>query len=236
VPDLVISVERDTDLLQLDFSFFGFAVDARSVPRAIVANAPDSVVTVQFPPQAIAEANYFWNGDDLPVDPPPVLSDLAGPSRLCFSFAEGASIPLPNMTQQDLLDWSGWALAVPPVAQVQSNQKGRFPTPRPPLPQETVIEFPYALYLAPTVFFNTGPVITGFSTEFVSRKNPLQSPNGVVDLWSTSLSGGLLGPQFPQLGTPEEFVPQVSAVWAADNAELSPDATPEFQIQYEKVQ
>ena len=119
VPDITISVERGSDLVLLDFAFYSCEVQVGSTP-AIVPTASGAAIVVQFPPQAMAEGVYPWSASSvaLEVDPPPILSDLSGPSRLVFSLPLGESIPLPTMTVADLLDWSGWKLLVPAVAQV----------------------------------------------------------------------------------------------------------------------
>ena len=231
-PDLVISAERGDDLVLLDFLFYGFKL-APGNPPAITPTSTENVLVIQFPPQAIAEGVYSWASGDLPVDPPPILSDLSGPSRLCFNLPAGRAISLPTMTVADLLDWSGWNLLVPAVAKVHGpslllERRG----PPPPVPAapgdlETAIEFPYALFLAPTVYASGNPEY-GFSTGFASRATPLVSPAGVVDLWSASLTGS---PNHVPLEAQGSYVPSVSAVWARDyDAALS--ATPETNINY----
>jgi hypothetical protein len=247
-PDITISVERDTDLVLLDFAFYDCEVQV-GPPAAIVPTTSSGTIVVQFPPQAVAEGAYPWPAAPaapLPVDPPPILSDLSGPSRLVFSLPSGSSIPLPTMTVADLLDWSGWALVVPPVAQVNGPTKlishaeagldqppaggTGFPLPTEPTEMETAIEFPYALFLAPVVYASGLP-IDGFSTGFAARTAPLVSAAGVVDLWSASLVGSRVDP------VSVEYVPAVSAVWA-DDYSPSPfvagpaNATPETDIDY----
>jgi hypothetical protein len=247
-PEITISVERDTDLVLLDFAFYSCQVQVGSSP-AIVPIGKGGTIVVQFPPQAIAEGVYPWMPSVVPleVDPPPILSDLSGPSRLVFSLPLGASIPLPTMTVADLLDWSGWALLVPPVAQVHGptrliiNPEGEPETPAtttgPPLPTEptefeTAIEFPYALFLAPTVYASGLP-LDGFTTAFATRTAPLVSSAGVVDLWSASLVGSRVAP----LEGEAAYVPNVSAVWADDygpprSGPPPANATPETNISY----
>ena len=245
VPDLVISAEREADLVLLDFAFFGFELKP-GTPPAIAPTNSGNVVLVQFAPQAVGEGIYFWDGDDLPVDPPPVLSDLSGPSRLCFNLTMSQTIPLPTMTVADLLDWTGWSLVVPPVAQVNgptsilgdSASGGPIPVPAAPGALETAIEFPYALFLAPAVYVSGEP-LDGFTTGFASRSEPLVSPAGVVDLWSTSLVGSKALSLLDQNAPP--YVPPVSAVWSVDYDPLIvssgppitvPDDTPEQYIEY----
>jgi hypothetical protein len=119
------------------------------------------------------------------------------------------------------------------------------PTPAEPGPFETAIEFPYALFLAPTVYAS-GLALDGFSTGFTSRSAPLVSPptatapDGVVDLWTTTLVGGRRGIDPLEITAP--FVPQVSAVWALDYflpavsstyIPPPPDVTPEHYIEYD---
>jgi hypothetical protein len=248
-PDITISVERGTDLVLLDFAFYSCEVQVGSAP-AIVPTAAGAAIVVQFPPQAIAEGAYPWSASSvaLEVDPPPILSALSGPSRLVFSLPLGQSIPLPTMTVADLLDWSGWKLLVPAVAQVSgpsrviispAGEEARAPAAAsgPPVPTEpteleTAIEFPYALFLAPTVYAS-GLVLDGFTTGFSTRAAPLVSSAGVVDLWSASLVGG----RVVSLAGEAPYVPAVSAVWADDYASsplVGPpaNATPETNILY----
>lgn len=245
LPDIAISAERDIDLLLLDFEFYGFEVTP-GTPPAITPTSAENVVIVRFPPQAIGEAVYLWQGDDLPVDPPPILSDVSGPSRLCFQLPQDGGIPLPTMSIDDLLDWADWTLLVPATAKVQGpslfpGTSSPPPAPAPPGQYETAIEFPYALLLSPTVYINNSDVISGFTTTFTSRRTPLVSsgPTPVSDLWSASLGGTSLGvlPQpFPGAPPPTPYVPQIAAVWAVDYGNSFfpiPSDTPEDHINYQ---
>ncbi len=241
-PDLVLSVERQDDLVLLDFFFYNFSLQDGTPPTIVPNDPSNNTIVVQFPPQALAEAEYYWTQPSpghyvLPVDPPPILSDLSGTSRLCFTT--GQSIPLTTLTPTDLLDWTGWTLVVPPVAQVHGPTRlldaaatgaASYPYPTEPTALETAIEFPYALFLSPVVYASGLP-IDGFTTEFTSRPAPLVSPAGIVDLWSTALAGA------PVLELIEgaAYVPPVSAVWASDypnNPQGLSDATPEDYIDY----
>jgi hypothetical protein len=236
-PVITLAVDRDTDLFQADFTFYGFSVDKTSKPPALVATATaDSDlwvgVVVQLPPQAIAEADYVTPVDpssdsDLPFDPTPVLSVVAGPSRLAFTFAHGDRIPLPTMTASDLLDWSDWTLNVQPTAVAGTDAT----TIREPLPIETAVECPYALYLAPVV---PPPPVKGrlpaFYTAFDARQDAF-THRGVTECWTATLTGGSFFAE--EFGF--EYVPDVAAVWASDyDAETSATFQNSVHILYEE--
>ena len=225
-PDLTISVERDTDLLLLDFFFFGFYVDTSQKQPVIRPKKPNATLVVRFPPQAVGEAAYkdatnddiAHNPTGLHVDPPPVLSAVSGTSQLAFTFSLGTGIRLSTGTAADLLDWSSWKLAVPPVAQVARTSSFPRPVPSAPGPLDTSIEFPYALFLAPVV----GAGLTD-STTFTNRARPLASPSGVVDLFTSKLTT-------THAGAPGRA--EVSAIWSRDKSAGS-SATPETTIYYD---
>lgn len=212
-PSLELSVERPEDMALVDFSFYGFELDTSSKPKALVAVKQGDAdifvgVVAQLPPQAIGEGDYAWTSSGPDVDPTPVLSQLAGPTRLAFRFDKGGRIPLPTMTSADLLDWAGWTLNVQPTAQSGSRSQQI----RQPEPFETAIEVPLALFLAP-VTYSKGP---DFS-RFAARTEPL-TYKAVTDCWTTTLVGR---------GTP-----LVSAVWASDYGESGLGATPQTNIVY----
>ena len=236
VPDFTIAVDRDVDLCQLDFQFFGFEVDSSTWPVVLRPTRSTSTVVVQFPPQSIGEAAYLSdaNGHGTPsipedgstspntgldYDPPPVLSVMSGPSRLAFAFPPGTSIPLNRGDEQDLLDWSDWTLIVPETAQdlppydftAPPGDFSPYPEPSGPGQLETAIEFPYALYLSPTAWVS-GPVLTSYSQTFAARSQPLTSSALVTDLWVASLEriDGLDA----AAGTTAKSL--LAAVWARD--------------------
>jgi hypothetical protein len=229
-PAFAFSVERDTDLLQLDISFYSFSAQTISgvvtlVPSstAAVQHGPEAttgggLIVVQFPPQAIGETAYAYSGKgQWSVDPPPVLSVMAGPSRLCFTTT--ANVPFPTMTAADLLDWSAWTLLVPSIAELPASTPPVTPT-NPVGSNTTYIEYPYGVFLAPPVYTSSP---TPYATTFVgsgvptqpggANVEPLVSPNGFSDCWTASIrqtelpSGG--GP-----GTP--VTAQAMAVWSID--------------------
>jgi hypothetical protein len=259
-PSFTFSVERDTDLALLDVAFYNFSktydISFNGIRRTevltpkLVPTGSDNVITVQLPPQSIAEAAYnFVEGETWYVDPPPVLSAVSGPTLLCFTLATDDAVVFSTMTAADLLDWSNWTLLVPAPAQVNgagptpNGPAKTLPTPIPapanPLSSHmvTYIEYPYGLYLAPTVF-NSGSASERFLTTFTGRTTPLVSPDNVADCWTAVLAQTNASDGSARVAT-------AAAVWADDyGASYSappiapaktgaPDATPETFIDYE---
>jgi len=243
------SVEREADLVLLDITFYGFYLNSGGGEvTSLVPGGSDNVVVVQFPPQAIGEASYHYIGEPWWVDPPPVLSAVAGPSRLAFTLNSGQQVDFPTMTPADLLDWSSWTLLVPEVAQVDESELERIDArssasrsnvtpasapPKPPEPSDMVtsIEYPYALFLAPTVY--TGGPFFGFTTTFSGRKEPLvgepgpagsfyEAPQvtGVSDCWTAALEVSY----YDRLEYEREFEEGISAL------ELTREDRPEFEL------
>lgn len=257
VPDFTIAVARDVDMLLMDFLFYGFEIDTAASPHAITPYEYPNTVVVRFPPQAIGEAAYPQpNSNPGPtnefMDPPPVLSQVAGPSQLAFTIPEGTTIPLPTMTADDLLDWSQWQLTAMPVAQVNgatlvdgpegarrraprdrpkatrrraSPLSGdEYPLPSAPGPLDTAIEIPYGLFLSPTVY-ESGSSLFGFTSTFTTRSQLLTSPKNVTDLTLTTFEQA---PIF-EFGSHQE---EISAIWCRDLSDTSGDDTPEDVILY----
>jgi hypothetical protein len=182
-PDISLTVERDVDLLALEFQFFGFTLQSGQ-PPAIVPTTNNNTIVVTFPPQTIGEAVYPYSGSGpFAVDPPPILSDLGAPSRLAFTLNPQQRIPLPTMTAADLLSWDSWFLKVAPAAESDNVSRREDPNPiRAINPDETQIECPYALYLSPTD-------LAGFH----HRLQPLTIDDtgfggAVTDCWTTALT------------------------------------------------
>jgi hypothetical protein len=240
-PILPLVAERASDLLLVNFTFCGFTVDKTLKPVSLVATAKQTSdnwigVIVQLPPQAVAEAEYWYPtypSGDIPYDPTPVLSQVAGPSRLAFTFTTGDTIPLPTMTVEDLLDWAGWHLNVPVTAQSGSG----IAVPVQPTGLQTAIECPLALFLSPVVDPAVdGPrikhkSITGFSTYFENRTTPFTSSRQVTECWTTSLTSYETG---IVVGGDAQLVPTVAAVWAEDYE--SGNSTPQQYIVYEEYE
>jgi hypothetical protein len=213
------SVARDTDLLLLDFTFIGFnLITSTTGIWELEPVTKQNIITVQFPPQAIGEAAYqFSPGSPWPVDPPPVLSAVSGPSVLCFTKANMKSVTFPTQTVADLLNWTNWVLLVPSIASdtlplsgsAQKSYKATNPTTA--TSPVTYIEYPYGLYLSPAV----APTST-VTTTFNVRAQPLASTTGTSDIWSASL-------QQTEAGVAQ--IPQVAAVYARDYAAGSTSLT-----------
>lgn len=231
--DYFVQVVRDTDLCLLDFYFYRFEVGTDGFGRpaflATGSASSPSTVLVRFPPQHIAEAAYPAsnintkpNSPSAPTflfcDPSPILSGLAGQTQLSFNFGSNGEIPLSNpMKYEDLLNWSGWQLNVPLVAQsppptppdgATAGPLGVYPTA--PGPMDTFIEFPYALLLAPSVWNPFPGSSQGYTTGFSNTVDPLTSSAGVTDIFASSLQQ----PGYTE-GLPS-VLPGLSAVWAND--------------------
>jgi hypothetical protein len=232
--DYFVQVVRDTDLCLLDFYFYHFNVGTDGFGRpAFIANgsaSSPSTVLVRFPPQHLAEAAYpasnlstAQNSPSAPTflfcDPSPILSGLAGQTQLSFNFGSSGEIPLSNpMKYEDLLNWSGWQLNVPLVAQwppppppdgATAGPIGVYPTA--PGPMDTFIEFPYGLLLAPSVWNPFPGTSLGYTTGFSNNVDPLTSSGGVTDIFASSLQQ----PPYHADSLPD-VLPGLSAVWAND--------------------
>ncbi len=209
-PDFTLAVERDTDLLLLDFSFYGYTVDTSSSPRRLIPSPKFNVIVVQFPPQAVGEGTYLYpTSNPIQLDPAPVLSDVSGPSRLSFSLYGTQTIPLPTMTAADLLDWSDWTLNVSAGALAFNGGPVGVSA---PTALQTWVECPYALILSPVVDAKPNK-LAEFTTYFSTRPIPLTASN-VTDCWGARLAGEAVGTLIKP--SPNPFVPSVAAVWATD--------------------
>jgi hypothetical protein len=239
-PSFTFAVARDTDLVLLDFKFYEFEQKLIDGVTSLVPTSPSNVITVQFPPQAIGEAAYPFPSPSPPapsgswnVDPPPVLSVMSAHSLLCFTLhaggrrSRGQSVRFTTMTSADLLDWSEWTLLVPTNA-----QQGKTPTspsnPRDASTPVTYVEYPYGLFLCPTVYAEPATsAVPKYTTTFVGKTEPLMGANGISDLWiaalqQTAVQGGAA------------LLPTVAALWARDFPSTSQDETPKNNISYQQ--
>jgi hypothetical protein len=243
--DLMIQVERDADLVLLDFYFYNFTVGTNGFgTTSLIPTAPDNHVIVRFPPQAIAEGVYWEVANPATqefCDPSPILSAMSGQSQLSFQFGTTDWIALPNMTPDDLLNWSGWPLQVALPAQVPQtpvynpwNGHSYYPYPVAPGPFDTFVEFPYCMFLAPSVFVPPTPGFTngGFYTEVSNVVAPVTSAAGVVDVFTSAV---IQGPYEPgetgmQTGLVALWSNDLTGPWGTPGTNI--DATPEAAIFY----
>jgi hypothetical protein len=111
------------------------------------------------------------------------------------------------------LDWSEWILLVPDTAQDTNDGKQIYPSDKRKATTDdptasgmlTYIEYPYALYLAPTVYKGSG---TGYATNFKGRTAPLKSSRDFYDPWTAAVS------QTKADGSSQ--ITQGTAIWARD--------------------
>ena len=195
-PRHVFRVRRDRDLLDLEIEFVNFREVGGHSLRSAAAGR--SRIIVHFPPQNLAEAIFdevhkdevhkmaefevdllVASGGNANLPEPPVRSYMSGPSRIVFVVPEGVVLPFtrtPNASVVDL--WlqkmAAWDLYVPPEFGQRTYQ------PRPPRWDETCLELPYRLFIAP----RTGKVRWLSSAE----RLPFAAPTpGISELWNAQL-------------------------------------------------
>jgi len=197
-----------------------------------------ALLVVQFPPQTIIERAFYRTAraEPAPPAPPPVppppgipnpppspsASDplqppgsvevrMGGPSRVVLQLPDDLhEIPY---TLEGLLDWSRLITVLPPAAHVvpgRSNPDGQpAPAITEPGDDETALELPYRLVVAPSVTAHGRPAWV--------HSRSLVEHQGRVELWHTRL--GLQstrgGAGAPVEAGPTSAVP-VRAVWSPD--------------------
>jgi hypothetical protein len=240
VPKVHFTLERPEDMVLLDITFCGFTLIKGTKYPSLKATTAKTIsnwigVIVQFPPQHIGEGDYAEPQPQKPIpepllfDPTPVVSQMAGPSRLCFTMKTGDTIPLPTGNVSDLLDWSGWNLSVPRGATSGSGIQN----PLVPAVYETAIEAPILLYLSPVVYPGTNITKGIVSTKFVSRNKPFTQPKtNVTELWTANLVStySVLTGKGLQVSS---LTPSIAAPWCIDYNTASPGQTPESYIIYD---
>lgn len=162
-PRFVARLRRDRDMLAIDLEFVHFRA-VGGVLRA--ADGGRARVIAHFPPQNLAEALFdsvpkggsIFEVELLPDGKaataagnspvPPVRSYLSGPSRVVFAAPAGAELPLagggPGLADEWLRRLAGWNLVVPAELGPDAAYK-----PRPPRWDETGLELPYRVIIAP---------------------------------------------------------------------------------------
>lgn len=199
-----ISLRRPEDFLVLDFDFVNLELGRKDGARVVrpVDTAGPSYIVVNFPPQHIAEEAFQEASDTCgpgngSVSRPPIRSRMSGPSRLVFEIPpEIRAIPF---TVDGLLDWTKWKLKVPKTA-VHTNAIA------PPEWNETSIEMPYRLFLAPeedVVWRHAG--------------QPVRH-SGRTELWHTRMDVANAVAQFMTTGDPRA---RLTASWSPDFAQVS---------------
>jgi hypothetical protein len=241
-PTVTFSVARQADLCLLDFTFYGFTlVKGTKYPSLVATTKKTSTnwigVVVQFPPQSIGEASYESPqspSSKPPFDPVPVLSEVAGPSRLAFTFATGDKVPLPTGDAADLLNWTSWQLSVSPSVLSGSGVD----VPEAPTSWQCAVEAPLDLVLSPVAYSASSQ----YNAYFTNRTLPVISPSLVVECWTTALattyyepiivveSPTSAHPRIREPGLARSVTPSVGAVWSDDYDATS--LTPEGQIVY----
>lgn len=169
-------------------------------PESGVPDDPDAGKTVNDP--ALVAPGYV--GGDRPI-----AAMLGRPSRLVFKVPAGHTVPF---TIEGLLDWSGLALNVSPIAAI-----GRDPTPaqiaqapgiQQPAPTETALEMPYRLVISPTA-----------DVVWDHRPGPF-THLGHTELWHTRLQLRAADGQVQELTRTNTA--SMRAVWSPDYNPLNP--------------
>lgn len=156
-----VEIIRPRDLLKLTFELRGNIRRSPDTGRLIfspISGADPNVVGIQYPPQHIAEGWIAENSEQSPPDLPPHLvpARIAGPSRLVFRRdARHTTAPIPLSVEQ-LLRWTRQS-AVEAARQAIAWIKNERYTRGEPTENESVLEFPYRLFISPvpnTRFFH----------------------------------------------------------------------------------
>lgn len=171
-----VRVIRPEDLLVLDITLTNLAVGDDGALHVVDRAAPGRVV-FRLPPQHIAEAAFLEDETrNSPVEPLPVRSAAAAPSRLAFDVPEdGPGVPF---TVAGLLDWAALRPALAPNALPPGT-----PTttggvrPAEPAPDVTALELAYRLIVSPVGEHG-----------WQHRSDP-HTADGVTELWHTRLVG-----------------------------------------------
>jgi len=209
-PDFQADLLRPDDLLALHVAGYNLKVaPGEGSPQLDrIDAAKDALLVVTFPPQNIAETAYFQT-TNMPLPPlppgippappgfpppgsPPLPGQtgarLSGFTRLVFRLAAKAAMPTIPYSIEGLLDWSGFQLAVTPLADLPANpsaqQIATAPGIAPPGSKETAIELPYRMILSPnhSVAWRhaTAPVTHASRTELWHTRLALMADDGTI--------------------------------------------------------
>lgn len=141
-----LSLVRPDDMLVLEFGFSNLRLSDDGKQLVRIERAQPAVLSVQLPPQHLAETTYGETEQgQAPAGPPPVAAVAAAPSRLSFTLGDEVdSIPF---SVDALLGWEALLPRLAPNALPPGAAQG--PAPALPPADTTAIEFPYRLLLSP---------------------------------------------------------------------------------------
>lgn len=172
---------RPEDLLVLDVTLRNLGTGDDGRLRVVDPASPGRIV-IGLPPQHVAEAAFQENEtQNQPVDPLPVRSSAAAPSRLAFDVPADGPVNIDGIpfTVAGLLDWARLQPALAPNALPPGT-----PTtsggvrPADPAADVTALELAYRLVLSPVGEHG-----------WAHRPHAFTSPAGVTELWHTRLVG-----------------------------------------------
>lgn len=171
-----LRVLRPEDLLVLDVTLINLTVGEDGAMHVVDPATPGRVV-LGLPPQHIAESAFEENETQSQVvDPIPVRSVSAAPSRLAFDIpVDGPGVPF---TISGLLDWAALRPALAPNALPPGTPTGGDGVrPVEPGADVTALELAYRMVLSPVG-----------EHAWQHRSQP-HTANGVTELWHTRLVG-----------------------------------------------
>lgn len=213
----VVEVMRPDDLLVLEFEFINLdlfeAENELPVRFMRLEEGQPAYVIVRFPPQHIVEQDFAESQSVAPPPAsPPILSRIAGVSRLVFNVPE--TVEFIPYSVEHMLDWSAWEPSVAPLALPPGVTPAEFflvPTIAAPLPEHTAIEMPYRLIVSP----HSGMGWT-HATRAITRA-------GRTELWHTRIGVRREG-RIEEVDDADQRV--VRAIWAAEFEPNQPAPTP----------
>ncbi len=188
VADWTFEILRAEDLLSLRVSALNLSLETGTTPPRLVRsdrNAP-SFLSIELAPQHIAERFFVQtSGAEEALASPPVVSVLAGSSRLVFRLPDAWDGL--DFTLDSVLDWNRLepflAKNALPLETADSTTRGpeiQSPWRSDRTPVATAIELPYRLWLS--------PVASRQGTPAWSHQSQIARRDGRVELWHTRLA------------------------------------------------
>lgn len=200
-----VVLRRREDFLALTVHVYGFAPRGVGAHTVLSRREPDARIVLELPPQHLLEG-VTPAPSTVPGYPDSIADGaLSGPSRISRRVPDDV-VEIPY-TAQALLDLASWPLAVPPAAARDADEAASV---RPPEDDETALEMPWRLLLAP-------PAEAGFA----HASDPV-TRDGRTEVWHARL--GLRAQAADGAWTVHEYVPEVAegarsvrAVWSWDD-------------------